>query len=291
MRALDALHHHAGGRGGQGPPVPGHRGLVRPRRGGRWDDPRLGDGVDGRSGALRIVPSDRSRALRPRRGPGGGGQRLGCRGGEGADPPSPGQRALARPLPPLGLRRRFRLADRNGRRHLHHHRRRLCDGGAGRADRTTPGGLGGRHRVRPSARSGRAPHSAADLALGPPGVPPAVHRPGAGGGPGGDRARGDRRRRPARISPHPGRGGARHRRWRARGPVPAGPVGRNSPTEARFSPVRRGPFRRGKSGESRPEPRRRRAGRGPGRARGSGRAEARSHPPHPAATAARGRGG
>ena len=51
----------------------------------------------------------------------------GMAGCAAAGPPPPGQRALARPLPALGLRRRLRMADRHRPGHLHHHRGRLPD--------------------------------------------------------------------------------------------------------------------------------------------------------------------
>ena len=81
----------------------------------------------------------------------------GPRRGPAPGPLPPGQRAVARRLPALGLRRRLRVPDRLRAGHLHHHGRRLPDGGAGRPDRRPAGRPRRGRRLRAGPRAGRDP--------------------------------------------------------------------------------------------------------------------------------------
>ncbi len=151
-------------------------------------------------GALVGLTGD-PRARRPRSDGRRGRVRCRHRRGEGADPPSPGQRAVARPVPPLGLRGRVRLADRRRRRHLHHHRGRLPDDRAGRLDRTAPRGPGGGNGVRPAARARRVADPAHGHAGPAAGLSSALRRPGAWRRPGGHGHRAGRRPGTGRLPP------------------------------------------------------------------------------------------
>ena len=157
LRALHAVHHHAAGGAGPRPPLPSDGGLVRGR--GLLGGASLGvvDGRPGRWGRAPLGPSRRvlaaaACAARARRG-----SRRPPRRFPPARPPPPGQRALARPVPPLGLRRRLRLADRRRARHLHQDGGGLPDDRPGRADRPTRGSLC--HRRRSSGWCAASPSS------------------------------------------------------------------------------------------------------------------------------------
>ncbi len=153
VRTVHALHHHAVQRAGQGPRLPGHR------RAGSWPAPPwVGPPSDGHG---RLGPGRRCTAS-VRERPRVPWPSLAALVAAGSDsrhrrcppslPPPAGQRAVARPLPALGLRRRLRLADRLRPGHVHHHRRRLPDDRARRPDRAPAGGSGHGHRA--SACSG-----------------------------------------------------------------------------------------------------------------------------------------
>ncbi len=142
------------------------------------------------------------------RRPGGRGIR---RPPRGLPPPLPqpaGQRALARPVPPLGLRGGVRLADRCRPGDLHQ------DGGAlphdrpGRADRQSRHRAGHRRAVRTGARAGRPARAGHHQHRRPRRVPPPLHR---------RRARRPLRRGRLRAGDRPGlrrRPLAVGRRWR-----------------------------------------------------------------------------
>ena len=68
-----------------------------------------------------------------------------------------GQRALARPIPPVGLRRGVRLADRRRPRDLHQDGRALPHDRPGRPDGEPRHRVGRRRPVRSGARTGRPP--------------------------------------------------------------------------------------------------------------------------------------
>ena len=194
---------------------------------------------------------------------GGGGVRHRCRPGQAAGPRPPGQRAVARRLSPLGLRRRLRLPDRLRAGHLHHHCRGLPARGAGRPDGESDGGPGRRRRLRPHPGVGRDAHPApADTGV-TPRLPSAVRRAAALG-------------RPGRVGvPWPSlpwsspRGSGRFRWWSSFWPWSPGPWpsawwlsrGRRRPTTPRRS---RRPRAR------RPRPRRRRQWQKPRRRRAAG---------------------
>ena len=166
------------------------------------------------AGRLRPAPvGDGHRHPGPRRRAGGGGIRLWCRRRPPALPPPPGQRAVARPLPALGLRRRLRLADRLRPGHLHHQRRRLPDDRARSPDRTAPDGPGRGCGLRRAPRDGRAAHPAADRSVRPARLPPPVLRARPGRrSPGGDGRTGlGRPDRP--LSPHALGSGRGRNRW------------------------------------------------------------------------------
>lgn len=177
--------------------------MVRRRIGERWSHPRC---LAGRAGGHRGHGGARAGGARLRGAGGGAGSRSlrrRHRGGATAGPPPAGQRAVARPVPRLGLRSRFRLADRNRRGHLHHHGRRLRDGGPGRVDRPTPGRPGNRGGVRSGPWAGRAADLPPDHPRAAARLPPPVRRTGVDRRAGGHRTRGAHRGRAARRPPHP----------------------------------------------------------------------------------------
>ena len=94
-----------------------------------------------------------------------------------ADPSAPGQRDVARPLPPLDLRGRVRGADRRRARDLRHDGRGLSDDRARRAERFADCRAGHRHAVRRGTRAGRSGRMPGDDARGDPcaACPPARH--------------------------------------------------------------------------------------------------------------------
>ena len=109
-----------------------------------------------------VVAAAVAAALRRRR-------RLARRPVRRAHPPPPGERALARPLPALGLRPRLRVADRRRRRDLRDDGGRVPDGPAGGADRKPATRPGRRRRVRAGAGRRRPARPRDHLAGGAPG--------------------------------------------------------------------------------------------------------------------------
>ena len=176
LRGLDAVHHHPPGGARPRPPLHEDGGLVRGGEPPGWGLARHRDGRLGRGGPATGADA----ALLAAAACATCGARRGSRCPPGRFPParpSPsGQRALARPVPPVGLRGRLRLADRRRARHLHQDGGALPDDRPGRADgrpvARSVDWLALRAGARPRRPAGPRRHHRA----GAHGVSPALHR-------------------------------------------------------------------------------------------------------------------